>query len=106
MRVALNVDSAFWRAGRGNLSGSVPFQGARSDPVPMEMGNAQHRSEKFTKGQREQRKMNLAIGAGFTCHKVGWRSWKHLPQASNVQVEDSNDEVRDANLSDSKSGEE
>lgn len=85
-RIALNIDSAIWRAGKGKSS----YEGNRytEGPTPMEIGNVEGSNDPRTKAQREQRKKDLEKGACFTCHKVGCRPWKHN-RTNNVEVDES-----------------
>ena len=73
--MALNIDSAIWRARSGNTGFRYPVNQSReSGPVPMEIGN--FNSGPSTRAVREQRKKDLEKGACFKCHKVGCRPWK------------------------------
>lgn len=85
-RVALNIDSAIWRAGKGT---GQTFGNRSGDegPTPMEIGNVEGSSNPRTKAQREQRRKDLEKGACFTCHKVGCRPWKPARQANNVEAD-------------------
>lgn len=86
-RLALNVDSAIWRARRGN-SGFHYTNNRVGDagPTPMEIGNLN--SGTTTRAHREQRKKDLENGACFKCHKVGCRPWKcRNTRVNNVEAE-------------------
>lgn len=98
-RVALNIDSAIWRAG------TVGHSSALDGPMPMEIGNVQGTSHgKLSKAQREQRKKDMENGACFVCHKVRCRLYKCRPRIANTEVKPEMTNIDD--LSDSESGEE
>lgn len=78
-RIALNIDSAIWRA-RRSTSGFHPHTPNVGGPTPMEIGNVNGAS---TRAHREQRKKDLDKGACFACHKVGCRPWKCRPSRVN-----------------------
>lgn len=101
-RLALNVDSAIWRARRG-ISGFHYNNNNGNEPTPMEIGNIN--SGPSTRAQREQRKKDLEKGACFKCHKVGCRPWKcRRPKINNVDIDPgkSTDEDNTVYLSDSE----
>lgn len=80
-RIALNVDSAIWRAGKGPHVGQ---SSGSEGPSLMEIGNTD--TQPRTKAQREQRRKDLERGACFTCHKEGCRPWKHPQQVNNTET--------------------
>lgn len=82
-RLALNVDSAIWRA-RRSTPGFHYNKNNVSEPTPMEIGNVN--SGSMLRVQREQRRNDLDKGTCFKCHKVGCRPWKCRPRVNNVEV--------------------
>lgn len=99
-RIALNVDSALWRASGRNAFGDRQnaFTSSQNQATPMEIGNVQHRN--LSNSQQGQRKKDMEKGACFRCHKVGCRPYICRPKVNNVTFEDS---TNIDNLSDSES---
>lgn len=91
-RVALNINSALWRAVHGSAYqiklSFTSFSNSNSGPIPMEIGNINYR--KLTKDRREQRWTDFEKSPCFGCHKVGCRPHKCSPKVNNVEV--TNDE--------------
>lgn len=105
-RVALNVDSALWRARRTNPVGNYAHSPATtSGPTPMEIGNVS--SGKTTR--REQQHVNVKRkGACYRCHVEGCRPWKcgRNPKVNNVDVIATNEDDSGASETLSDSGNE
>lgn len=98
-RVALNVDSALWRARKGNpVNYSNNYS---SEATPMEIGNISRTNPPLTKAQKEQRKKDRDLGACFKCHKVGCRPYKcgRGPRINNLDVVKENTTPEDPLLS-------
>ena len=55
--------------------------GPFNEAVPMEIRNVEG-NVSFAKAR--QRKEDLARNACFTCHKVGYRPWKHKKDKSSI----------------------
>lgn len=92
-RVALNIDSAIWRAKRGPNGFYNNSQDYGNTPVPMEIGNVNAGPSKSHQEQQQQRKRDLSRGVCFKCHKVGCRPWKCNPtKVKNVTASANNDE--------------
>lgn len=82
-RIALNIDSAIWRARRGQV-GSYSNSFENSGPTPMEIGNV----TRTLRDLAGQRKIDLSRGACFKCHKVACRPWKcGRPKVNNMEGE-------------------
>lgn len=97
-RMALNIDSAIWRARRPTGF----FSPDNSGTTTMEIGNVT--GSRVTNAQCEQRRKDLNNGACFKCHKIGCRPWKCAsPRVNHVEV---NSVTEEANviLSDSENG--
>lgn len=94
-RIALNVDSAIWRASSGSRAdGAQGNRGSTSNsmPTPMEVGNTE--GSKRSRNQTEQRKRDIERGACFTCHQVGCRPWKHrAPAVNNVDSKNTDETI-------------
>lgn len=73
-RVALNVDSALWRARKESFGLFSNHGNHNSGPNPMEIGNVSGRP--LSPGQCEQRRTDLKNGACFKCHKRSCRPWR------------------------------
>lgn len=101
-RIALNVDSAIWRA-KGGPSIFHHNSFDKRGPTAMEIGNIN--GVPPSKAQREQRKKDLEDGACFRCHKAGCRPWKCRERRVNnidIQSGDSEKEKDTVYLSDSE----
>lgn len=72
-RIALNIDSAIWRARRGPSAFQYGNHG-KSESTPMEIGKMT--SGPPIKARPEQRKIYMEKGACFKCHKEWGRPWK------------------------------
>ena len=82
-QVALSVDSAFFGAGMFNSWGGQSRNFSTPTYQPMEIGNIEKRQQHYggngfrNNNLSEQRKRGLQNNACFTCHKPGYRPWKH-----------------------------
>lgn len=77
-RVALNLDSAIWRANASQLQGffregSCPFRQRWTSTMDLE--NAKGGKRHKIAALREQRRKDIERGACFRCNKVGCKPW-------------------------------
>lgn len=87
-RLALNLDSVFWRALRRNSSfnfNSTNAPSNRYNPTVMEIGNIN--GNHFTKRQGEQRKNDIELRTYFKYDKLRFRLWKcRQPKVNNLEL--------------------
>lgn len=70
VKIAMDVDNAYYRAGMFQNSGSSGAAGSSGiGPTPMDIGNVI--------GQNKSRMDDMKNNACFKCHTVGCRPWKH-----------------------------
>lgn len=87
-QMALNIDSAIWRARITNSEFNANRPTDRDGPTPMEIGNMN--SMNYSRAARGHRTRKCKQkGACFKCHKAGCRPWKCDPsRVNNIAITD------------------